>query len=43
MEKNIPLFESLIQKRTELALLLGYSSYSEYALNGLMAKDPLTV
>lgn len=35
---NIPLLESLIEKRQELAQLLGYSSYSAMVLKDMMAK-----
>ncbi|KAF0852939.1 mitochondrial neurolysin [Andalucia godoyi] len=37
-EKNIPSMQSIIQLRQELASLLGYDSYSDYALEVRMAK-----
>jgi Zn-dependent oligopeptidase len=42
-EKNIPILESLVQKRNELAVLLNYTSFSAYSIDGLMAKTPETV
>jgi thimet oligopeptidase len=40
---NVPLLERIIEIRAELAQLRGYNSYSEYATETLMTKDPATV
>ena len=37
-EKNIPLLETLVQKRQELAQILNFTSYSQMTLTGMMAK-----
>ena len=42
-EANVPLLEDLVKKRHELAIALGFSSYSEYILSIRMAKTPLNV
>ena len=42
-EENIGLLETLIELRHELAVSLGYSSYSDYILEIRMAKDPINV
>lgn len=42
-EKNEPLLDKLVILRSQLAKLLGYKSYSGYALEDMMAKDPDTV
>jgi Zn-dependent oligopeptidase len=42
-KENIELLESLISLRHELAVSLGYSSYSDYILEIRMAKDPVNV
>ena len=42
-EKNVPLLEDLIIKRAEIAHILGYDSFSKYALEDKMAKLPETV
>lgn len=39
-EKNVPILESLAKKKHELALILGYSSFSEFILEDRMAKTP---
>jgi Zn-dependent oligopeptidase len=41
--QNTPLIEQLVQKRHEMALILGFSSYSEYTLQRKMARNPETV
>jgi Zn-dependent oligopeptidase len=41
--QNTPLIESLVEKRHEMASILGFSSYSEYTLQKKMAKNPSTV
>ena len=43
VEKNIPLLEELVQKRHELSLILGFSSFSDSILSLRMAKNPLNV
>lgn len=40
---NVPLLEELVQKRHELAMVLGFSSISEYILSVRMAKTPKIV
>jgi len=42
-DKNLAVLESLVQKRYELAQLLGYKSYAAYNLEPKMAKNPETV
>ncbi len=42
-EKNLEILDELIQKRYELAKLLGYESYAAYNLYPKMAKNPETV
>ena len=42
-DKNLGILDSLVQKRYELATLLGYQSYAAYNLIPKMAKDPKTV
>lgn len=41
--ENIPLLEDLVAKRHELAVKLGFTSYSEYILSIRMAKTPMNV
>lgn len=43
VKENTPLLEDLVEKRHQLAELLGYASYSEYILQIRMAKTPLNV
>lgn len=43
MEKNGPLLKKLVEIREEIADLLGYKSFSEYAIDGLMAERPAKV
>jgi len=43
MTENVPLLEDLVAKRHEVALLLGFSSYSDYILSIRMAKSPMNV
>ena len=38
-EKNIPLLETLVEKRQELARILNYTSYSQMTLTSMMAKS----
>ena len=40
---NVPILDELVQLRHEMALILGYSSYSELILDNKMAKNPLAV
>ena len=40
---NVPILDELVQLRHEMALILGYSSYSELILDIKMAKNPLAV
>lgn len=42
-DENVPILDKLVQLRHEMALVLGYSSYSEMVLENKMAKDPITV
>ena len=42
-DENVPILDKLVQLRQEMALTLGYSSYSEMILENKMAKDPMTV
>lgn len=42
-EKNLEILDKLLQKRHELAKLLGYDSYAAYNLYPKMAKNPETV
>ncbi len=42
-DKNLSILDSLVQKRYELATILGYPSYAAYNLVPKMAKDPKTV
>ncbi len=42
-DKNLKILDKLVQKRYELAQIMGYSSYAEYNLYPKMAKDPATV
>jgi thimet oligopeptidase len=42
-DKNLNILDSLVQKRYELARILGYDSYAAYNLVPKMAKDPKTV
>lgn len=37
---NTPILKALIEKRHELALLLGYSSWAEMAMDGMMIENP---
>ena len=41
--ENVPLLEDLVSKRHELAVKLGFSSYSEYILSIRMAKNTMNV
>ena len=41
--QNLPILDSLIRKRDELAEVMGYPSYAAYTLVPKMAKDPQTV
>lgn len=38
--ENLPLLDSLVQKRYELAQIMGYESYAKYTLTLKMAKEP---
>ena len=42
-DKNIPLLRDILKVRKEIATLLGYNSYAEYATADRMAKNPATV
>jgi len=42
-DKNMPILDSMVRKRHELGLIMGYNSYAAYALQPKMAKDPATV
>lgn len=42
-DKNLGILDSLVQKRYELATILGYPSYAAYNLVPKMAKDPKIV
>jgi len=42
-DKNLTILDSLVQKRYELANIMGYKSYAAYNLFPKMAKDPETV
>ena len=42
-DKNIPLLRDILKVRKEIATLLGYNSYAEYATADRMAKNPTTV
>ncbi len=42
-DKNLDILDNLVQKRYELANLMGYKSYAEYNLFPKMAKNPETV
>ena len=42
-DKNIPLLREVLQVRKEIATLLGYKSYAEYATADRMVKNPATV
>lgn len=42
-DKNLDILDSLVQKRYELAQLMGYDTYAAYNLTPKMAKDPETV
>lgn len=41
--KNVPLIEKLTQMRQEMALLMGYQSFTELTLKDKMAKNPENV
>ncbi|WP_321376039.1 M3 family metallopeptidase [uncultured Draconibacterium sp.] len=41
--KNLVILDSLVQKRYELAKIIGFESYAQYNLFPKMAKDPVTV
>ena len=41
--KNVQMIEQLVQKRQELALLLGFTSFSQMILENRMAKNVQTV
>lgn len=43
METNGPLLTKIVETREEIAGMLGYKSFSEYAIDGLMAERPSTV
>lgn len=43
MTENEPLLQELVDKRQQLAELLGYKSFSAYILETRMAKKPLNV
>jgi thimet oligopeptidase len=42
-DKNLDILDSLVQKRHELAKIMGYESYAAYNLNPKMAKNPEAV
>jgi len=42
-DKNLPILEELIEKRQELAKMLNYSSFADYHIKKLMAKNASTV
>lgn len=42
-DKNLDILDELVQKRYELARIMGYESYAAYNLVPKMAKDPETV
>lgn len=42
-DKNVAIIDSLVQKRYELARIMGYPSFAAYNLVPKMAKDPQTV
>jgi len=42
-DKNIPLLREILKVRKEIATLLGYKSYAEYATQDRMAKNPISV
>lgn len=42
-ENNVPIIEKLTQMRQELALLMGFQSFSEMVLKDKMAKNPQNV
>lgn len=42
-DKNLDILDTLVQKRYELAQLMGYDTYAAYNLTPKMAKDPETV
>ena len=41
--QNLPILDSLVKKRDQLAKIMGYPSYAAYNLVPKMAKDPQTV
>lgn len=43
IDKNVPILEDLVAKRHELAVLLGFKSFSEYILAARMAKTTVNV
>jgi len=42
-DKNLPVLLQLLEKRKQLAQLLGYETFAAYKLENRMAKDPATV
>lgn len=42
-DKNIAILDEMVKKRDELAKLMGYKTYAEYALVPKMAKNPANV
>ncbi|HEX8334263.1 MAG TPA: M3 family metallopeptidase, partial [Segetibacter sp.] len=42
-DKNLAILDQLVQKRHELAVLMGYKSYADYSLTLRMAKSPANV
>jgi thimet oligopeptidase len=42
-DKNLEILDNLVQKRYELANIMGYESYAAYYLSSKMAKNPETV
>ena len=43
MPENLKILEEIISKRRQMAKMLGYSSYAEYAIEESMAKTPAAV
>ena len=43
MDNNGPLLTRMVDLRTRIAAMLGYKSFSEYAIDGLMAERPAVV
>jgi len=42
-QENLPLLDSLVQKRYELAKIMGFDSYAQYTLTLKMAREPQRV